>query len=580
MNKIDLANISPLVNDLCHYKISWLHKDIIAGLSVAAVQVPTAIAYAQLAGFSPEIGLYASILPVIVYGFFGSSRQLVVGPDAATCTMVASLVAPLAAGNTALYINLSSMLSLCAGIIMILGGFAHLGFIVNFFARPILIGFLNGIAASIIVGQCGKLLGIKIANGDFFPSLIELCTRFGEAHIVTLIVGASTLAIASLIALVITTLGLIGLGGNSSGVALVGNVPAGLPHLTFPHVGYGHGQGLLIGAMGLVVVSFTSGMLTARSFAARSGERIDANREMAALGFANLAACISGSFAITGADSRTAVNVASGNKTQLASVVAAISTAIVAAFLSIQLGLVPLSALAAVLIFSAIQLVDLVSYKELNRIDPFECRLSWLTTAGVLTLGVLPGIAIALALIIVMVRMYKPDDALLGEVPGLDGYNDLSLSPDSKAIDGVIIWRFEGPLLFFNAEYFKTRLLQILSDAESQVHWVILSLEAISQIDATGVKTLEEIGAELRKRNIGLLVARPKVFMQHLRHATKLSSRLASESVFPTISAAVHATRQGSGNANEAGEPIQSYGRFFELQKNENPPAPSDSTST
>lgn len=549
-----IAKISPLVGDLQHYKLEWLPRDLIAGVSVAAVQVPTAVAYAQLAGFSPEVGLYASILPVVVYGFLGSSRQLVVGPDAATCTMVASLVAPLVLGDPVKYVALSAGLSLTAGMLMILGGWRGMGFIVNFFARPILIGFLNGVAASIIVGQMAKLLGMALQNSDFIPSIIELVSRMREFHLPSLAVGAATIVLIlllkrffprapySLIALTAAAAGAYYLLGPESGIKLVGHVPAGLPRLAVPQVSYHAGQGLLVSALGLVIVSFTSGMLTARSFAARLGQTIDANREMLALGVANLASGFSGGFAITGADSRTAVNVDSGNKTQLSSVVAAIATACVVMFLSGALGLLPLAALAAVLIYSAWHLIDVSSYKELKVIDPFEWRLSLLTTAGVLTLGVLPGVAvaIALALIIVLVRIYKPEDTTLGVIPGMDGYNDISLSPDAKTDPAILIWRFEGPLVFFNCDYFKTRVRQIVETSEVCPKWFLLSLESISQMDATGAKSIEELSIELEKRGIQLLFARPKTFMLKFRsQETGLGQRLSEDSVFPTISAAV-----------------------------------------
>jgi high affinity sulfate transporter 1 len=583
-------NFSPLVSDLQHYKLNWLPRDLIAGLSVAAVQVPTAVAYSQLAGFSPEIGLYSSILPVIVYAFLGSSRQLVVGPDAATCAMVASLVIPLAAGDPIRYVTISAALSLTAGLLMIVGGAARMGFIVNFFARPILIGFLNGIAASIIAGQLGKLLGIPLTHRDFIPSLVELSSKLTATHWMTLAVGLVTLAIllllrrfapkapSSLIALAVATCGLFLIGGAaSSGVALVGTVPSGLPHLSLPLVGYHDSQGLLVSAIGLVVVSFTSGMLTARSFAARSGQTIDPNQEMWALGAANVAAGLSGGFAITGGDSRTAVNSASGNKTQLASVIAAVATATVAACLSAPLGYLPLSALAAVLISSAIHLIDFSSYKELRHIDPFEFRLSLLTTAGVLTMGVLPGVAVAitLALVIVLIKIYKPDDTILGKVPGLDGYNDICLSPESKTVPGVIIWRFEGPLVFFNADYFVARARQVIQQADPAPHWFVLSLESISQTDATGIKALEDLLTEMKKRDIRLILARPKPYMRKLREHTTLGITLTGESIYPTIGAAVEAIslREGLAEGEELVARSGSYQRFYELRDSaQNPP--------
>lgn len=576
------SNFSPLLNDLRRYQLSWLPRDLFAGLSVAAVQVPTAVAYSQLAGFSPEVGLYASILPVIMYAFLGSSRQLVIGPDAATTTMVASLVAPMAHGDPVQYVTMTAALSLMSGLLMIVGGLARMGFIVNFFARPILIGFLNGVAASIIVGQLGKLLGVAVNHRDFIPSLIELSTKVTAANWMTLAVGACTLlmlvllkrfaprAPGSLIALAIASCGLLYFGGTAaSQVALVGAVPSGLPHLAVPVVSYNNLQNLLVSALGLVVVSFTSGMLTCRSFAARTGQSINSNQEMFALGVANVAAGFSGGFAVTGGDSRTAVNVANNSKTQLSSVIAAIATAVVAACLSAPLGYLPLSALAAVLIFSATHLLDFSSYKELREVDPFEFRLSLLTTAAVLTLGVLSGVAIAitLALIIVLIKIYKPEDTILGKVPGLDGFNDIALSPQSCTIPGIVIWRFEGPLVFFNAEYFKVRMRQIILQTSPPPHWFVLSLESISQTDATGIKALEELLTEMQAQGIHLVLARPKPYMRRFRDNTELGIKLTAQNIYPTIAAAVDAIllRETVGT-EKLPRPTGSYQSFYQLR--------------
>ncbi|MBP9091339.1 SulP family inorganic anion transporter [bacterium] len=551
--KLSLAISSPLISDLRNYKPDWLSKDLIAGLSVAAVQIPTAIAYAQLAGMPPEIGLYASILPVIVFALLSSSRQLVVGPDAATCTMVASLVAPLAAGDSVRYIALSSALSLASGLIMVIGGFAGMGFIVNFFARPILIGFLNGIAASIIVGQMGKLLGISLSKSDFIPCIIELASSIGQTNIMALAIGLGTFLLlvivnrlapkapSALIAIALATVALVMLGGEALGVKLVGAVPAGLPHLGLPTIGYHAGQGLFVSALGLVIVSFTSGMLTARSFAARSHTAIDANREMSALGAANLASGLCGAFVITGADSRTAVNAACNNKTQLASIFAALATAAVAAFFTQPLAYVPLTALAAVLIYSAAKLLDFSSYRELKNIDILEFNLSILTTIGVLALGVLPGVAfaIALAVTIILMRIYKPEDTLLGAIPGSDVFTDLTANPDNQTRPNIIIWRFDGPLVFFNADFFKMRALQVIEEAKTPSRWFILSLESISQMDSTGIKALAELHDELTAKGIKLLLARPKLYMRRLRDGSQLKEHITPDTVFSSIHLAV-----------------------------------------
>jgi high affinity sulfate transporter 1 len=561
-----LTDWVPLLRDLRHYRREWLSHDVIAGLSVAAVQVPTAIAYATLAGFPPEVGLYASMLPVLVYALFGSSRQLVIGPDAATCAMIAALLLPLANGDMGLYLKLSAALAITAGLLMVIGGMTRMGFIVNFFARPILIGFLNGIALSIIAGQLGKLLGIAVVYRDFAPSLVELARRLGETHVFSLGLGLATLALliviqrrsprapTALIALLVAGLAVFLSGLDQYAVKLVGEVPSGLPGAAVPGLGYAGVQSIFMDAVGLVIVSFTSGMLTARSFAARNGYAINADQEMRAIGFANVASGLFGGFAVTGADSRTAVNDASGGKTQLVSVIAALATAVVALFLAVPLAHLPVAALAAVLIFSAWGLLDIAGMRHLRAIDRFEFRLSVFTTVGVLVIGVLPGvvIAIALALLQVLVKIYRPADTLLGSVPGEEGYNDLSLSEDARPVPGIIIYRFDAPLLFFNADYFKARVLSLVDSDTPRPRWFVLNAEAISQLDSTGAQAIIELIGDLRTRGVQLVIARPKLYMRKYGQPMGLGEKIGMDNIFLSVHAAVEAILQREGRTADA----------------------------
>lgn len=557
----------PLLRDLRHYRKEWLSRDVIAGLSVAAVQIPTAIAYATLAGFPPEIGLYASMLPVLVYALFGSSRQLVIGPDAATCAMIAALLLPMANGDLAVYLQLSAALALTAGLIMVIGGFTGMGFIVNFFARPILIGFLGGVALSIIAGQLGKLLGIAVINRDFGPSLLELANRLGEIHVLSLVVGAATLAFlimlrrtaprapAALVVLLVAGLAVFLLGLDQHQVKLVGEVPSGLPGFAVPGLGYEGLQGIFMNAVGLVIVSFTSGMLTARSFAARNGYAINADQEMRAIGYANVASGLFGGFAVTGADSRTAVNDASGGKTQLVSVIAALATAGVALFLAVPLGHLPVAALAAVLIFSAWGLLDIAGLRHLRIIDRFEFRLSLYTMVGVLVIGVLPGVvlAISLALLQVLIKIYRPAEALLGIVPGEEGYNDLSLSEEARPVPGVIIYRFDAPLLFFNADYFKARVLSLVDSATPRPRWFVLNAEGINQLDSTGAQAIDDLIGELQGRGVRLVIARPKLYMRQYGRAMGIGERIGRDNMFLSVRSAVEAVLNRDAQPPAAG---------------------------
>src|SRR5512139_28933 len=508
------------------------------------------------------------MLPVLVYALFGSSRQLVIGPDAATCAMVAALLLPMASGDLTHYLKLSAALAITAGLLMVIGGMTRMGFIVNFFARPILIGFLSGIALSIIAGQLGKLLGIAVIHRDFGPSLLELAGRLGEIDLLSLAVGLATLALlimiqrqaprapAALIALLVAGLAVFLLGLDRHTVKLVGEVPSGLPGFAVPGLGYQGAQGIFMNAVGLVIVTFTSGMLTARSFAARNGYAINADQEMRAIGLANMASGFFGGFAVTGADSRTAVNDASGGKTQLVSVIAALATAGVALFLTVPLGHLPIPALAAVLIYSAWGLLDLAGTRQLRTIDRFEFRLSVLTTVGVLAIGVLPGVVIAilLALLQVLVRIYRPADTLQGVVPGIEGYNDLSLSEDARPIPGVMIYRFDAPLLFFNADYFKARVLSLVEGTTPPPRWLVLNAESISQLDSTGAQAFSDLIDELRARGVKLAVARPKLFMRKYGRPMGLGEKIGTDNVFYSVRAAVEAILQREAAAPRPAE--------------------------
>jgi MFS superfamily sulfate permease-like transporter len=363
-----------------------------------------------------------------------------------------------------------------------------------------------------------------------------------------------------LIALLAAGLGVFFLGQVTDPVKLVGEVPSGLPGFAFPGLGYEGVQNIFMDAVGLVVVSFTSGMLTARSFAARNGYTIDADREMRAMGFANMASGFFGGFAVTGADSRTAVNDASGGKTQLVSVVAALATAAVALFLAVPLGHLPIAALAAVLIFSAWGLLDIAGVRRLWAIDRFECGLSVLTTIAVLAIGVLPGVvfAITLALFNVLVKIYRPADTLLGIVPGLDGYNDISVSKKARPVPGVVIYRFDAPLLFFNADLFKARVLKLVSKTRPKPRWFVLNTESINQLDSTGAQVIDDLIGELKARGVQLVIARPKLYMRKYGQPLGLGEKIGRENIFYSVHAAVEAILRREANAASTSQAVLS----------------------
>ncbi len=504
-----------------HYRREWLRPDLMAGLSVAAVQIPTAIAYAQIIGFPAQVGLYACILPMLIYALVGGSRQLMVGPDAATAAMVAAAITPLAAGDPQRLVHLSMIVAVMVGLLSILAGFIRAGFIASFLSRPILVGYLNGIGLSLLAGQLGKLLGYQSETSGFIAGLLAMIRNLADTHLPTLALGAAALTLmivlprrwprlpVSLVALVLASLAAALLGLDRHGVALLGAVPAGLPELSWPRTTYQELLGLLRDATGITIVSFCSAMLTARSFAARHGYTIDANHEFIALGLANIGAGVSQSFVISGADSRTAVNDLVGGKTQMVSVVVALVIVAVLVFLHGPLAWVPIAALGAVLMLAGWGLIDFRALKAFWRLSRFECGLCLLTTVGVLGVGVLPGIlvAISLALLRLLYFTYRPTDALLGWVDGVDGQVEVSRYPQATTLPGLLIYRFDAPLLFFNADYFKQRLLRLVEQADHP-RAVLLNAETMINLDLTGLATLREVQQTLAAQGVHFGFAR------------------------------------------------------------------------
>ncbi len=547
----------PGLADLRTYRTAWLPRDLLAGLSVASIQVPTAIAYALLAGFSPEAGLYASVLPLLAYALLGTSRQLIVGPDSATCAMVAATLLPLAGRDPRRYGDYSVILALLVGGFSVLGGLARLGFIADFLSRPILAGFLNGVGLSIIAGQLGKLLDVGLQATTVFGQVGEAVRRIGETHAPTAMLGVGLLVVLAVLKRVVPRvpgpLAGVVLGGvlvgafdlTQQGIRTVGAVPGGLPAFGVPSVTADDFGALVVGALGIALVSYCSAMLTARSFAARRHYDVDANQDFVALGVANLAAGLSRGFVISGADSRTAVNDAAGGASRLTGVVAAAATAAVVLFFTGPLRFIPSAALAAVLIMAGIGLLDTATLRRLRQLSRFEFRLSVATTLGVLVAGVLPGIAIAVALAIVklVALAARPSDAVLGEVPGLGGYQDPEDHPGARTEPGLLVYRFGAPPLFFNAGYLTERVREVVAAAPSKPAWFVYSAETASVIDFTGVEALEQIRGELAAQGIILVIARPRGLFLRMLIASGLAGRIGPEHVFPSVRSAVEAFR-------------------------------------
>lgn len=509
---------------LRHYDRSWLRSDLVAGLSVAAIALPVGIAYADLAGVPAVIGMYSAIFPLLAYALFGSSRQLMTGPDAATCIIVAAALGPLAGGDPERYLALMVVLTLMTGGIYILAGVLRMGLIANFLSQPILTGYLNGIALIIIAGQLQKLFGYSGEASEFFPKLVEFFNQVSHSHLPTLQLGLGLFAtlvllrrflpkLPSALIVVVAGIGLVVFFGlDQDGVAVLGSVPSGLPSLHFTMPELGAIKAMLDDAAGIALVSFTSGVLTAKSFARRNGYNIDANQELVAFGVSNLASGLAQGFPVTGADSRTAVNDAMGGKTQLVGLVAAGSMLIILFFLTEPLAFVPTASLAAVIMVAGAGLFDFEELRSLYEISYREFFLSVGTTLGVLILGVLPGVllAVVLSLLWLLTVVSRPHDGVLGRVKGMKGFHNLNDFPDAKTIPGLLIYRFDANVMFFNADFFCDRMRAAIAAAETPVEWVVLDASSISVVDITAIQKIDALRKELAARGIFFAMARVK----------------------------------------------------------------------
>jgi high affinity sulfate transporter 1 len=506
------------------YEPSWLRSDLGAGLSVAAIALPVGIAYADLAGVPAVVGIYSAIFPLLAYALFGSSRQLMTGPDAATCIIVAAALGPLAGGDPERYLALMVILTLMTGILYVAAGISRLGFIANFLSQPILTGYLNGIALIIIAGQLQKLFGYSGGAEEFFPKLTEFVDQLAHSHVPTLVLGLGLLAVllilrrvaprlpAALIVVVAGIAAVVMFGLDQNGVAVLGSVPAGLPSLHVAAFEPATFKTLFADAAGIALVSFTSGVLTAKSFARRNRYEINANQELIAFGASNIASGLAQGFPVTGADSRTAVNNAMGGKTQLVGIVAAGSMLLVLFFLTEPLGYVPTPALAVVIMVSAVGLFDYQELRSLYEISYRELLLSVSTTMGVLILGVLPGVllAVALSLFWLLTVVSRPHDGVLGRVKGVKGFHNIEDFPEATTIPGLILYRFDANLVFFNADYFRDRVRATIAAAKTPVEWVVVDASSINVVDVTAVQKLDELREELAAQGIVLATARAK----------------------------------------------------------------------
>lgn len=555
-----ISRYVPGLATFLHYRATDFRFDAIAGLSVAAVALPVGIAYAEIAGVPAVYGIYCALLPLLAYALFGSSRQLIIGPDAATCLMVAAALGPLAGGDPQRYMELMISITLITGLFNIIFGICRLGFVANFLSQPILVGYLNGIALIVLVGQLPKLLGYKGEASGFFGKVVEFVQKVDGVHLPTLILGLLALAAlfalkrwaprlpAALIVSAASIMIVEALHLQTQGVAVLGMVPGGMPTLHVPPPNLSRFEILVQHAASIALISFTSGVLTAKSFARRNRYEIDANQELIAFGVCNITTGLFQGFPVTGADSRTAVNNAMGGKTQLTGVIAALTMLFFLLFFTGPLASLPNAALGAIIVVASIGLFDVASLRELYGASRRELTFSLVTTFGVLYFDVLPGVALAIGMTLLwmLYTAAQPHVAVLGRVPGMSGFHNIADYPEAVTIPGLLMFRFDGDILFFNADYFKERIKGEIARSPGQIEWVIVDTSPINIVDITALHKLRELREELDGQGIRLIYVRVKRSLLNFFNAGWLAEQSAVDTEFwsMTLAAAVETFEQ------------------------------------
>jgi high affinity sulfate transporter 1 len=537
------------------YQRRWLAKDIVAGLVLSALLVPQGMAYAQLAGLPPITGLYTSILCLLGYAVFGPSRVLVLGPDSALGPMIAATVTPLivAGGDPAKAIALASLLAILVGVIMAVAGLAKLGFVADLLSKPTQIGYMSGLAVTIVVGQLPKLFGFSLDTSGLISEISGFVTNVADdANTTAAIIGIASLAgilllqrlmpkvPAVLIAVVLASIAVSVFDLTSHGVDTIGVLPRGFPPFTIPTVAWSDVPPLFVGALAIAVVALADTMSTASSFASRRGERVQGNQEMIGIGAANVAAGLFQGFPVSTSGSRTAVADQAGSKSQVTGVVGAVVITLVVVLFPSLMQYVPQPTLAAIVIAAALSLVDVAATRRLWQQRRIEFMLSVAALLAVALLGVLPGILIAVGLSILNVfrRVWWPHQAELGRVEGIEGLHDTGLHPEAELLPGLVVYRFDAPLIFANARTFGEQI-RAIAERSPGLNWIVIAAEPITDVDTTASDMLQELDLWLNERGISLIFAEMKEPVREKLERYELTRTIDPDHFFPTLDAAV-----------------------------------------
>ena len=542
---------------LWYYRPSNLRHDLLAGLVLTAMLVPVGIAYAEASGVPGIYGLYATIVPLIAYALFGPSRILVIGPDSALAAVILAVILPLSEGDPTRAVVLASMMAIVSGLVCMAAGLARLGFVTELLSKPIRYGYMNGIALTVLLSQVPKLLGFSVkAEGPLqqVQAIIDGVLA-GRINLAACAIGVGALILilvlkrfprvpGILIAVVGATLlvGALDLG-TSAGVAVLGPAPQGLPALTLPLIRYDDMVPVLMGGVAVALVSFADTSVLSRTYSARLGQPVDPNQEMVGLGVANLAAGFFQGFPISSSSSRTPVAEAAGAKSQLTNVVGAVAIALLLVSAPELLRNLPGAALAAVVIAAAIGLIEAADLRRIYRIQQWEFWLSMACFAGVVVLGAIEGIALAIVIAVIEFLWdgWRPYSAVLGRVDGVKGYHDITRYPNARRVSGLVLLRWDAPLFFANAELFQERVLEAAATSPTPAHWVVVAAEPVTSVDVTAADMIAELDDKLNALGIELCFAEMKDPVKDKLKRFGLFKRFGEKSFFATVGEAVNA---------------------------------------
>lgn len=549
-----LTDLVPGVRVLRTYRVAWLRDDLVAGLALTAVLVPAGMGYAQASGLPAVTGLYSSIAPLVAYAVLGPSRILVLGPDSALVPLIASTVLPAAGGSQARAVALASTLALLTGAVCAAGAVLRAGFAARLISKPIRFGYVNGIAVTVIVGQLPRLCGFSSQARGFLPELAGFAQGVagGATQPVALAIGGGSIVlivalrraaprVPGVLVAVVLAAALVAALGLSTTLEVVGRVPAGVPAPALPAVGLADATQLASGALAIALVAFADTSALSRTYAARDHRDVNANRELLALGAANVAAGLFRGFPVSSSASRTPVAESSGARTQAAGLAAALAIGVLLTVAPGLIGTLPTTALAAVVISAALGLFEIAGVRRLWRLDRPEFLLSMASFAGVVVLGVLPGIAIAIGLSLLdFVRhAWRPHDAVLGRVTGTKGYHDIERHPDARQVPGLLLFRWDAPLFFANADLFRERVTRLVRDSPEPVRSVVVAAEPITDVDSTAAEMLEALHADLAASGVRLGFAELKGPVKDVLRGYGLLSRMGGDALSPTLGTAV-----------------------------------------